>query len=182
MGIEKTRPAAIEAGQTLEAVRMGNPPAKYSIGLHTHICELIKKGHRPVIAAQQAGIASHTFYRWMNLGKNGDPHLYQFAEDVEQAVAIFEGTMTDKVIEDTDKDAKSAQWLLERRFPEGYSKDVDSKVNAIISNFMAALKEHLSDVEFFKVMAISSGFTGGEAARLNAPNVETEPDESQESA
>ncbi len=172
--LNHTRPAAIEAGQSLENCRMGNPPAKYTPGLHAHVVDLIKKGHRPIAAARQAGIASHMFYRWMNLGKNGDPHLFQFSEDVEQAVAIFEGTMVDVVIEDASNDAKSAQWMLERRHPEGYSKEVDAKVNGIIANFMANLKEHLTDAEYFRVVAVSSGFSGSETIMLSESIDDTE--------
>ncbi len=179
MGIEHTRPAAIDAGQTLEMIRMGAPPAKYTPAVHQHICENIKKGNRPVTAAQMAGIPSHMFYRWMNMGKAGDPHLFDFANDVEQAIAIFESKMVELVVEDAATDAKSAQWTLERRFPEGFSKEVDAKVQAIMANFMANLKEQLSDAEYFKVLAVSSGFSGNESLQLSS-NVEPQLEEPQE--
>lgn len=181
MGIEKTRPAAVEAGQTLQAAQLGAPPARYSLGVHQKICENIKAGNRPVTAAQMAGIPSHIFYRWMNAGKNGDPHLYQFAEDVEIAIGEFEGKMTQKVVEDADVDAKSAQWVLERRFPEGYSKEVDAKVQAQQAAFLKHLEEHLSPAEFFKVLAITSGFTGNEVSQLNAKPELEEPQEGADS-
>lgn len=185
--LNHTRPAAIEAGQSLQAVQMGRPPARYTVGVHQQICENIKKGARPVTAAQMAGIPSHMFYRWMNLGRNGDPHLYQFVEDVDLAIGVFEGRMTEKVVESTEEDPKQAQWVLERRFPEGYSKDVDAKVNAILANFMVGLKENLTTDEYYKVMAIKAGFAGSLESSPPKPlqltiNAESELEEPQENS
>ncbi len=179
MGIEHTRPAAIDAGQTLEAVRMGAPPAKYTPAVHQMVCDLVKKGHRPVAAAQQAGITSHTFYRWMNMGKAGDPHLFDFANDVEQAVAIFEGVLVDTVVDASKEDAKHAEFLLERRFAEGYAKDVDAKVNGIMTDFITKLEAHLTPSEFDKVLTVISGVRQQSApspAQLE-PHDASEPEE-----
>lgn len=181
MGIERTRPAAIEAGQTLQAAQLGAPPARYSLGVHQKICENIKAGNRPVTAAQMAGIPSHIFYRWMNMGKNGDVHMFQFAEDVEIAIGEFEGRMVNRIVEDAVDDAKSAQWIVERRFPEGYSKEVDAKVQAQQAAFLKHLEEHLTPAEFFRVLAVSSGFSGNETTQLNAKPELEEPQEGTDS-
>ncbi len=159
--INDIRPAAVEAGQTFEAVRSGAPP-QYTKAVHEIICENIKKGARDTVAARMAGIPSNIFYRWINMGRSGDPRFYDFAIDVDQALAIFESRMVEKVVEDAETDAKSAQWTLERRFPEGYSKEVEAKVQGIMTAFMEALKEQLTDAEFFKVLAITSGFSASE--------------------
>ncbi len=179
MGIEHTRPAAVEAGQSLSAVKMGNPPVKYTIGVHNQICENIKKGNRPVTAAQMAGIPSHMFYRWMNQGKAGDPHLYQFAEDVELAIGFFESTVVAAVVDDIPNDIKSAHFLLERRFPEGYAKDVDAKVQAIMSDFVARLQEALTEPEIAKILSIYNGARNGSAQ--GAFQLMAKPDDAEES-
>lgn len=117
---------------------IGRPPAEYTPGLRDSICNLIKQGQRPHVAAQISGINKTTFERWMRAGRSGDPFLWEFSDAVEQAVAIFEGKMVDTLTaenEDGVIDASNAKFVLERRFPDGYSKELDAKVRALLDDF-----------------------------------------------
>ncbi len=155
MNLEDTRPAAAEAGQSFDAAILGPIPARYTPAVHQVICENIRAGNRPVTAAQMAGIPSGVFYKWMQLGKEGNPHLYQFAEDVEVAGGHAEGKMLQIVTR--DEDPENAKWYLERTRPAGYSKEVNAKVEAILADVVARLRDGLTDKEYIKVLSLISG-------------------------
>lgn len=134
-----------------DSVHVGNrdvlrpPPPQYTPGLRDQICDKIKAGQRPHVAAAMAGLNKTTFDRWMKAGRNGDPHLWEFFEAVEQALAIFEGKMVDEVIAPNDGrvDASNAKFMLERRFADGYSKEVDAKVRAYMEEIYLKLQSNL---------------------------------------
>lgn len=137
---------------------VGKPPTKYTPALHNDIVSRIEKFQRPVVAAQQAGITSATFYEWMRRGKAGDPHLYAFVEDVEQAMAVAEGKAVERVVNDAiDNDPENFKWWLERSRPEGYSKDVAARVQSELENFIKRLEGGLDAATFEKVLGVFAG-------------------------
>ncbi len=146
----------------------GKPPAKYTIALHEKICEHVRNGNRPVVAASLAGLSAATFYNWMQRGREGDPHLCQFAEDVEQAFNQAEARALAVVTEsftseDPDKrDPENSKWFLERARSAGYSKQVKTVVESQIADFIQKLESELEPALFHKVLAIYLGFSNGE--------------------
>lgn len=136
------------------------PPSRYTPGLHEQICENIRKGNRPATAAGMAGIPSNTFYAWMKKGREGDPHLWKFAEDVELACHMAEGTAVASVagpagafVDDPD----NAKWWLERMRADGFDKNANSKVAALLEDFMSRLEAALPPEIFNMVIAAASG-------------------------
>jgi hypothetical protein len=141
-----------------EAV-LGNPPAKYTTAVHESIVNSIREGNRPHVAAGIAGITPATFYDWMKRGASGDPHLYQFAQDVELAKHVAEGEAV-KVLKAAFKDdPDAAKWWLERARSDGYSKQVKTLVESQIEEFMKRLEEGLPPEIFEMVLAIYAGQT-----------------------
>lgn len=156
MSLEENRPAAAAAGQTLKAAQLGPIPSRYSTGAHQVICDNIRAGNRPVTAAQMAGIPSNIYYHWMKLGKEGNPHLAQFAEDVELACGVAEGNAV-AAITSSYADPDNAKWWLERARASGYSKEVNLKVDAMINEFMDRLQSGLPPDIWDKVLAVGGG-------------------------
>lgn len=143
---------------TFDAAVLGPIPARYTPAVHRVICDNIRAGNRPVTAAQMAGIPSSIFYQWMRMGKEGNPHLYQFAEDVEVAGGVAEGDMLKIVTEAAkNEDPEHAKWYLERTRPAGFSKEVNAKVEAILADVVVRLREGLTDKEYIKVLSLISG-------------------------
>ncbi len=175
MNLADVRPAAAAAGESLADARLGKPPARYTLGVHQQICDNVRRGNRPVTAAQMAGIPSSTFYHWMKLGKEGNPHLFQFAEDVEIAGGEAEGTAL-SAITTSFEDPENAKWYLERTRPAGYSKEVNSKVEAFINEFMDRLQDGLTPEMYAIVMGVAAGAGLPEAgpARFQLPPKKTE--------
>lgn len=136
---------------------IGRPPAKYTRAVHDSIVENIKKFNRPLVAAQIAGISAAIYHHWMRLGKAGDPHLWEFADDVEQAMAVAEGLAIEKVVAAAEADPENFKWWLERSRPEAYSKDVAARVNGELENFVKRLELQLDPATFERVLACFAG-------------------------
>lgn len=141
VGLENTEPVHPEQGPNL-----GPPPKSYTPAVHEAIITAIRRGNRPHIAAAAAGISSNTFYRWMQLGRDNDPHLWKFAEDVETAMAIAEGNAVASIAGPDGQFAENpdnAKWWLERTRADGYSKEAATKVNAMLEEFFKRLESNL---------------------------------------
>lgn len=149
---------------------IGPPPRKYTRAVHERICDELRKGQRAQGACARAGITVSTFHEWIRRGKSGDPHLWQFAEDVEIAFNSAEAEAVDAITEgfrlgdDTGKkDTDAAKWFLERSRPDGFSKQVKTAVEGQIQQFMVRLEAALEPRVFEQVLAVYMG---------QAPNVE----------
>lgn len=167
MSLEENNPAAAEANMGWHAAQLGPVPARYTIGVHQSICDNIRKGNRPITAAQMSGIPSNTFYQWMRLGKAGNPHLAKFVEDVELAGGDAEGKALASVVGAFD-DPDNAKWYLERTRAAGYSKEVNEKLTALLNEFMDRLQDGLPQNVFDMVLAVASGagLPEGQRARI----------------
>lgn len=152
---------------------LGRPPRKYTRAVHDVIVQELKRGQRPQGACARAGITVSTFYDWVNRGKSGDPHLFEFAEDVEIAFNTAEAEQVDVIQntvrgEDPELALKAAQWSLERTRADGYSKQVKTAVEGQILQFMQRLEKTLDAATFEKVLAVYMGHAPSAAAELEA--------------
>lgn len=144
-------------------VPLGDPPRKYTRAVHDVICAELEKGQRPQGACAKAGITMSTFHNWVKRGKEGDPWLYEFAEDVEIAINLAEhkalGVITDGFnAEDPDKiDPERAKWFLERTRSDGFSKQVKQVVENQIQDFLLRLEAALDGPTFERVLAVYLG-------------------------
>ncbi len=132
------------------------PPAKYTPGLHYAIIKFIESGHRPIAAARMAGITADTFHRWMQRGKQGDPHLVHLVTEVEIAEGKAEGRLVDLVSAGAVHDPELALKMLERRWPEAYAKDVSMRVHSEMEMVFKRL-ETLRPEVYEEVVACLSG-------------------------
>src|SRR5207245_4264065 len=90
----------------------------------TVICDAIRAGVRPEVAAVYNGIGARTYYRWMQLGRAADaePVYVGFVEAVELALAEWEARDVLLIGEAAKDDWHAAAWRLERRLPKVYGK------------------------------------------------------------
>ena len=142
---------------------IGDPPRKYTRAVHDRICDEIRKGNRPVVAASIAGITSSTFYEWIRRGKAGDPHLFEFSEDVElaynqaeaEAVGVIKESFSSE--DPTARDTDNARWWLERARPDGFSKQVRTQVDGELQGFLLRLENALAPELFKQVLQVYMG-------------------------
>jgi hypothetical protein len=102
----------------------GGAPSKLTAERRHEICDAIRAGVRPEVAAVYFGVGARTYYRWIALGRaeDAEPCFVEFAEAVELALAEWEARDTLLIGEAAKTDWRAAAWRLERRLPAVYGK------------------------------------------------------------
>jgi hypothetical protein len=91
------------------------PASKYTPEIVERICQLIRAGNSPDLAAEATGIGRATFFRWQ---ANKRP----FRLAVEQARAEAEAILVGRVQKAAQAGSwRAACWLLERQWPERWA-------------------------------------------------------------
>ena len=108
---------------------------KISKQLTNTVAEAIRQGYPNRFACAIAGIAEKTYYRWRKRGeevleaervcenKMDDACLYFYLQ-TERAHADYVSRLMAIIHKAVERDWKAVVWLLERRFPEEYSRVV----------------------------------------------------------
>jgi hypothetical protein len=102
----------------------GGAPLKLTVERQEQICQAVRAGVRPEVAAVYAGVGARSYYRWMSLGRGADAErvYVEFVEAVEVALAEWEARDTLLIGEAAKSDWRAAAWRLERRLPTVYGK------------------------------------------------------------
>jgi hypothetical protein len=103
---------------------IGGASLKLTPQRQSGICDAIRAGVRPEVAAMYNGVGARTYYRWMSLGRAADaePVYVEFVEAVELALAEWEARDVLLIGEAAKADWHAAAWRLERRLPKVYGK------------------------------------------------------------
>lgn len=168
----ETRPALAEDPSTQHPTNgapLGPVPARYTRALHDAIVQHIADGNRPTVAAKMAGLPESTFYSWMQRGRNNDPHLWEFARDIELAEGRAEGEAVKVIKEAFKDDPDHAKWWLERARARGWNKSAAAIADAQIEEFMRRLEAGLPPEVFQLVLSVAVGQQAGPA--LPVPEV-----------
>ncbi len=107
-----------------ETPHQGGAPLKLTGERQAGICDAIRAGIRPEIAAIYCGVGARTYYRWMQYGRaaDGEEFYREFAEAVEVALAEWEARDILLIGEAAKDDWHAAAWRLERRLPAIYGR------------------------------------------------------------
>jgi transposase len=87
--------------------------SKYSSIIANNICDLIAKGVPLKQAAKAVNISEQTLHNWRKKKE-------EFGEMVEQALGVSEVRLISEI--STNEDWRAKAWILERRFPDRWSK------------------------------------------------------------
>lgn len=94
------------------------------------IVRAIEQGGTRRCAAQAAGVAPSTLFKWLSYGRSGDPAFLEFTERVARAEATAETAMSSTLFEAGKSDARFALEWLGRRRPASWAKrDAPRKVD-----------------------------------------------------
>jgi hypothetical protein len=148
----------------------GGAPLKLTPERQARICDAIRAGIRPEVAAVYAGIGARTYYRWMAAGRGVDAEvLYlEFAEAVELALAEWEARDVLLIGEAAKDDWRAAAWRLERRLPKVYGKRERHEIaNADEGSFRISAApsfdpDKLTVAELEQLLALTEKATGGD--------------------
>ena len=117
---------------------------KYTALLAHQICEHVSKGIPMRQAAQALGISEATFHRWRN-------EKEEFGDMVNQAIGVSEARLITEL--STCEDWRAKAWILERRFPDRWSKREQIDMNVSKSEGLEEIKmmmkqtDHLLGIE-----------------------------------
>lgn len=112
------------AAKRIEPAGVGGALLKLTPERQAAICDAIRAGVRPEVAAVYNGVGARSYYRWMQLGRalEAEPVYVGFVEAVEHALAEWEARDVLLIGEAAKDDWHAAAWRLERRLPKVYGK------------------------------------------------------------
>lgn len=122
-------------------------PSKLTRRRRELICDLVREGDPPSVAAVASGIDRSTYCLWMSLGRSdAEEHKkYRiFRRAIRKAEREAESRLRARVTEASKKYWLAAAWILERRFPKNYA----AKPKTVIMNKIAPAD--MSDEELRK--------------------------------
>jgi hypothetical protein len=115
------RPTIPEAARPTRRAGRGR-----TVGLTPRIQQIIRDaiaaGNYQKVAAQAAGISEDTLMKWRQRGRRGVEPYASLEKAIEVADQDCEMTLVAKVMGATDKDWRAAAMMLERKYPERWSK------------------------------------------------------------
>ncbi|MDP2322555.1 MAG: hypothetical protein Q8N51_00815 [Gammaproteobacteria bacterium] len=94
-------------------------PSKFTPEIRAKILDAISAGNYREVAAEYAGVGKRTFYTWMH---DKGRECEDFQQSVTQAENQAEIRMVALVAVAAKKDAKHAQWWLERKFHDRWGR------------------------------------------------------------
>jgi hypothetical protein len=116
-------PAAPETDAPKRKVKAG--PGR-AVGLTPRVqeivCEVIAAGNNQKVAAQAAGISEETLQKWRQRGRRGVEPYASLERAIEQADRDCESALVAKVMAATSADWRAAALMLERKYPERWSR------------------------------------------------------------
>jgi hypothetical protein len=151
----------------------GGAPLKLTAQRQAQICDAIRAGIRPEVAAVYAGVGARTYYRWTALGRGADaePVYTEFVDAVELALAEWEARDVLLIGEAAKNDWRAAAWRLERRLPTVYGKRERHEIaNADNSTFRISAgpsfdPDKLSTEELEQLLALTEKASSGDDAK-----------------
>jgi len=90
--------------------------------LTKRICKLLAQGIAIESACIICGIGSRTYFEWQERGKAGEEPFARFFSAVTRAREMHKANLIKVVLAAADKDARHAEWLLERQFPDEFGR------------------------------------------------------------
>jgi hypothetical protein len=117
------RPAAPETDAPKRKVKASpGRTARLTQRIQEIICEVIAKGNYQRVAAQAAGISEETLQKWRQRGRRGIEPYATLERAIEQTDRDCESALVAKVIAATSADWRAAALMLERKYPERWSR------------------------------------------------------------
>jgi hypothetical protein len=90
--------------------------------LQRKICALLSEGCDQKTACSICGIGERTYHEWKNRGHNGDEPYASFFSAASRARNVFKARLLKIVTDAAEKEARHAEWLLERRWPNEFGR------------------------------------------------------------
>jgi transposase len=99
-------------------------PTKLTAAVQRRIVEAVRNGAPRETAAEAAGVAKSTLFRWLAQGRAADApaRFRDFAEALERADAEYELHAVARIERAAAEDWRAQAWRLARKFPQRYGQ------------------------------------------------------------
>jgi hypothetical protein len=90
--------------------------------LSKRICRLLAKGSAIKSACVICGVGQRSYHEWNQRGQKGEQPFAHFFSAATRAREMHKANLIQVVLAAADKDARHAEWLLERQFPDEFGR------------------------------------------------------------
>jgi hypothetical protein len=90
--------------------------------LQARVCKLLRGGCNIKTACNICGVGETTFHEWKNRGRCGEETYASFFSETSRARDSFKADLLNIVVKAADKEARHAEWLLERYWPNEFGR------------------------------------------------------------
>ena len=90
--------------------------------MQKRICGLLRDGCNIKTACNISGIGETTYHEWKNRGRSGEEPYASFFSETSRARDTFKADLLNIVVKAADKEARHAEWLLERYWPNEFGR------------------------------------------------------------
>lgn len=139
-------------------------PSKLTPAVKTRLFDALKRGAHLDTACNAAGVNYGTVREWVQRGEGTHPRRSQtkeyadFADEITRAIADSEMALLTIIQQSARTDAKHAEWIMERRFPERWANtqriqvQVEKEVEAELEGLFDSLEANLEPEVYEQVI------------------------------
>jgi hypothetical protein len=133
-----------------------------SLPITDAICDVLKLGNYLETAAAVVGIERQTLYNWIEKGRRAKSGPYrQFFDAVEKAQSNAESLLVGRIMVAGVKEWQANAWMLERKWPRKYGRQVQIVVRDELTAFVDFLEGALDGETFRRVVDVVASYSAG---------------------
>jgi len=117
------------------------------------VAKFVKLGMTMTDASRAAGINPRTLYSWLEKAKLGKPGYAQVEDILEVSRAQGQAVLAQRIAKASESDWRAAGWILERRHPETWGKQMDVNLSGGLDVNVGKLSDDEVDAELAKAEA-----------------------------
>jgi len=96
--------------------------------LQTRVCKLLRDGCNIKTACNICGVGETTYHEWKNRGRSGEEPYASFFSETSRARDTFKANLLSIIVRAADREARHAEWLLERGWPSEFGRSEPREV------------------------------------------------------
>jgi hypothetical protein len=127
--------------------------SKYTAELAAHVVRAVGLGLSLSAAGENVGLDSATVLRWRQAGEQGRQPYADFAVAIKKAEANFQETLLSEIHVAARTTWQAGAWLLERRFPQYWSRHERMTTSDFDLRAECAKAAHEYDLPYNEVLA-----------------------------
>jgi transposase len=137
------RPKKGEQGPAMDDARLDK--------IVDEVARAIALGMTQTDAARAAGVQPRTFESWLEKGRAGNPAYARIVDPIDNARALGQRSLADRIAKASNKDWRAAAWILERRHPQTWGKHDTLHMSAKIETAVTQMSDEEIAAELARI-------------------------------